>query len=65
MIIRNPTGSSALLFKTADIPLTADCPRSTAHLIEPLTYFYLVGGEKTDNQTKLNKFRAEKSLNFI
>jgi hypothetical protein len=56
MIIRNPTGSSALLFKTADIPLTADCPRSTAHLNEPLTYFSLVSGEKANSQDILNLF---------
>jgi hypothetical protein len=56
MIIRNHTGSSALLFKTADIPLTAECPRSTAHLIEPLTYFSLVSGEKANSQNILNLF---------
>ena len=50
MIIRNHTSSSARLFKTADNPLTYHSQRSTAHLIEPQTLFYLVTGNKADNQ---------------
>jgi UDP-N-acetyl-D-galactosamine dehydrogenase len=38
--------------------LTADCPRSTAHLIEHLTFFSLVSGEKADNQ--INKLKRMK-----
>ncbi len=38
--------------------MTADCPRSTAHLIEPLTFFSLVSGEKADNQ--INKLKRMK-----
>ena len=52
MIIRNHASSSARLFKTADNRLTDHSQRSTAHLIEPQTYFSLVSGEKADNQNK-------------
>ncbi len=38
--------------------MTADCPRSTAHLIEPLTFFSLVSGEKANNQ--INQFKRMK-----
>jgi hypothetical protein len=37
-----------------DGPRPTGSQRSTAHLIEPQTFFSLVGGEKADNQTKLN-----------
>ena len=56
MIIRNHASSSALLFKNFRKSLTDHRPRptgfqrSTAHLIEPQTFFSLVSGEKADNQ---------------
>ena len=60
MIIRNNASSSARPFKTAEKSLTdhgprpIGCQRSTAHLIEPQTFFSLVSvsGEKGDNQKR-------------
>jgi hypothetical protein len=68
MIIRNHASSSVHLFMNADNPLTADCPRSTAHLIEPLTFFPLVRGEKADNHIvnySPSSLKAYSTLNLL
>jgi len=49
MIIRNLASSSARLFKTSE-SLTDHGQQSTAHLIEPQTFFSKFSGEKADNQ---------------
>ena len=50
MIIRNHASSTAPLFKIMRKSLTDHSQRSTAHLIDSQTLFYLVSGEKADNQ---------------
>ena len=63
MIIRNHASSSACLFKTADNRQTDHSQWSTAHLIEPQTFFSMVSGEKADNQTR--NLAVSPLMNFV
>jgi hypothetical protein len=53
MLIRNPTSGSNRALTFAE-NLTDHGQRSTAHLIEPQTFFSQVSGEKADNLIEKN-----------